>query len=133
VVVSQKLIARYAELKGEVPGCLLLMQVGTFLQVMGDDARAVAAVTGLKLQSGGDADAPVVLGGFPKSGLDAYVGKLVRSGRSVAIALQDETKERRISEVVRLARTAPADAADSADSAATTAGAGTQEIPDGAV
>jgi len=107
VVVSQKLIARYAELKGEVPGCLLLMQVGTFLQVMGDDARAVAAVTGLKLQSGGDADAPVVLGGFPRSGLDAYVGKLVRSGRSVAIALQDESKERRISEVVRLARAAP--------------------------
>ena len=63
MVVSQKLIARYAELKGEVPGCLLLMQVGTFLQVMGDDARAVAAVTGLKLQSGGDEDAPVVLGG----------------------------------------------------------------------
>ena len=115
MVVSQKLIARYAELKGEVPGCLLLMQVGTFLQMMGDDARAVAAVTGLKLQSGGDAEAPVVLGGFPKSGLDAYVGKLVRSGRSVAIALQGETKERRISEVVRLAGTAPVEAREISD------------------
>ena len=59
-------------------------------------------VTGLKLQMAGDVDAPVVLGGFPKSGLDAYVGKLVRAGHSVAIALQDEQKERHIQEVIRV-------------------------------
>ena len=64
---------------------LLLMQVGAFMQVMNEDARAVAAVTGLKLQMAGDVDAPVVLGGFPKSGLDAYVGKLVRAGHSVGL------------------------------------------------
>ncbi|HRY44364.1 MAG TPA: hypothetical protein P5164_10490 [Thermoanaerobaculia bacterium] len=102
MVVSQKLIARYAELKAEAPGCLLLMQVGTFLQVQGDDARTVSGVTGLKLQMGGDVDSPVVLGGFPKSGLDSYVGRLVRAGHSVALAFQDEAKERRISEVVRV-------------------------------
>ena len=32
-----------------------------------------------------------MLGGFPKSGLDAYVGKLVRAGHSVAVAFQDAT------------------------------------------
>jgi len=87
---SQKLADQYRELKSRAADCLLLMQVGAFMQVMDEDARAVATVTGLKLQMAGDVDAPVVSGGFPKSGLDAYVGKLVRAGHSVAIAVQGE-------------------------------------------
>lgn len=102
MIVSKNLRKRYKELKDEAPGCLLLMQVGVFMQVMDEDARAAAAVTGLKLQMAGDVDDPVVAGGFPKSGLDAYVGRLVRAGRSVAIALQGGDKERRIVEVVRV-------------------------------
>jgi DNA mismatch repair ATPase MutS len=100
MIFSQKLVGRYDELKQQVLDCILLMQVGTFMQVMNEDARAVSQVTGLKLRMAGEVDAPVVLGGFPKSGLDAYVGKLVRAGHSVAIALQDEQKERRIEEVI---------------------------------
>ena len=102
MVYSPKLIRRYQELKENVPDCLLLMQVGVFMQVMDEDARAVSQVTGLKLQMAGDVDAPVVLGGFPKSGLDAYVGKLVRAGHSVAIAFQDEQKERHVKETIRV-------------------------------
>ena len=102
MIFSQKLVSRYKELKEAVPDCLLLMQVGVFMQVMDEDARAVSDVTGLKLQMAGDVDDPVVLGGFPKSGLDAYVGRLVRAGHSVAIALQDEQKERHIREIVRV-------------------------------
>ncbi len=79
MVFSPKLVKRYKELKEEVSDCLLLMQVGAFMQVMDKDARAVSKVTGLKLQMAGEVDAPVVLGGFPKSGLDAYVGKLARA------------------------------------------------------
>ncbi len=74
------------------------------MQVMNEDARTVSAVTGLKLQMAGEVDAPVVLGGFPKSGLDAYVGKLARAGHAVAIALQDEQKERHLKEVIRIAK-----------------------------
>ena len=104
MVYSSKLAEQYAALKAEAGAdCVLLMQVGSFMQVQGENARVVSAVTGLKLQMAGDVDAPVVLGGFPKSGLDAYVGRLVRVGKSVAIALQDENKERRLAEVVRLA------------------------------
>jgi len=102
MVFSQKLAKRYKELKEDVPDCLLLMQVGVFMQVMDEDARAVSEVTGLKLQMAGDVDDPVVLGGFPKSGLDAYVGRLVRAGYSVAVALQNEQKERHIKEIVRV-------------------------------
>jgi DNA mismatch repair protein MutS len=102
MVFSQKLADQYRELKSRAADCILLMQVGVFMQVMNEDARTVAAVTGLKLQMAGDVDTPVVLGGFPKSGLDAYVGKLVRAGHSVAIAVQDESKDRRLAEVIRL-------------------------------
>ena len=69
MVFSNKLLTRYRELKNEAPDCLLLMQVGAFLQVMDDDAHAVSKVTGLKLKMAGDVDSPVVVGGFPKSGL----------------------------------------------------------------
>jgi DNA mismatch repair ATPase MutS len=79
MVYSEKLVKSYRALHQESLDCLLLMQVGAFMQVMDEDARAVATVTGLKLQMAGDVDAPVVLGGFPKSGLDAYVGKPKRS------------------------------------------------------
>ena len=74
MVYSEKLVRRYRELRQEALDCLLVMQVGAFMQVMDEDARTVAAVTGLKLQMVGDVDAPVVLGGFPKSGLDAPLG-----------------------------------------------------------
>jgi DNA mismatch repair ATPase MutS len=103
-MISSRLIERYGELKRQAPDCLLLMQVGAFLKVLGDDARAVSAITGLKLQMAGDVDEPVVVGGFPKSGLDAYVGRLVRAGHSVALALQDERNERHLEEVIRVSR-----------------------------
>ncbi len=60
MVYSLKLVNRYKELKKEEPDCLLLMQVGVFMQVMDEDARAVSEVTGLKLQMAGDVDEPVV-------------------------------------------------------------------------
>ena len=101
-MISERLVVRYMELKREAPGCVLLMQVGVFMKVLDDDARSVSEVTGLKLQMSGSVEQPVVVGGFPKSGLDAYVGKLVRAGHSVAVALQDAEKERHLREVVRI-------------------------------
>jgi len=78
MVISDKLIERYRVLKAQAPGCLLLMQVGAFMQAMNEDARSVAAVTGFKLQVGGNVDAPTVLGGFPKSGLKQSIASLAR-------------------------------------------------------
>ena len=104
LVFSEKLAARYQELKEEAEGFVLLMQVGAFMQVMDEDARTVSAVTGLKLKMAGDVDSPVVVGGFPRSGLDAYVGKLTRAGHSVAIAFQGPDKERMLSELIKVER-----------------------------
>jgi DNA mismatch repair protein MutS len=98
MILSRKLLTRYRELKQDVPDGLLLMQVGALMQVMGEDARAVSQVIGLTLQMAGEVDDPVVVGGFPRSGLDAYVGQLVRAGHSVAV--QDANNERRLAEVI---------------------------------
>ncbi|MBF0177723.1 MAG: hypothetical protein HQL63_12895 [Magnetococcales bacterium] len=104
MVFSSKLVERYRILKVEGGSSILLMQVGSFMQVMGDDARVLAEAAGLKLKMAGEVDAPVVVGGFPVSGLDAYVGKLVRNGHSVAIAMQrGEPKERFIVETISIA------------------------------
>ena len=102
MVFSNALVQRYRTLKTDVPACLLVMQVGAFMQVMDSDARLVSSVTGLKLHMAGEVDNPVVIGGFPKNGLDNYVGKLARAGHSVAIALQNESKERHIVETIML-------------------------------
>ncbi|MCK5522267.1 MAG: hypothetical protein KAI83_03945 [Thiomargarita sp.] len=102
MILASKLVTRYRELKQEMPDCVLLMQVGAFMQVMNDDAKTISEITGLKLQMAGDVNAPVIVGGFPKSGLDKYIGKLVRAGHSVAVALQDEDKQRHIEEIIRV-------------------------------
>jgi len=45
MVFSQKLLTRYEELKKEAPDCILLMQVGAFLQVMSEDAEVLSEVS----------------------------------------------------------------------------------------
>jgi hypothetical protein len=59
MILSRKLLARSRELKQDVPNCLLLMQVGAFMQVIDQDARTVSQVTGRKLQMAGQVDDPV--------------------------------------------------------------------------
>ena len=50
MVFSKKLADQYRELKSAAADCLLLMQVGAFMQVMDEDARTAAKITGQKLQ-----------------------------------------------------------------------------------
>ena len=104
MAISKTIREQYRQLKADAPKCVLLMQVGVFMQVLNDDARTVSQVTGLKLRMAGDVDDPVVVGGFPLTGLDTYIGRLVRAGHSVAVALQDEQKQRRITEVIRIVK-----------------------------
>jgi len=78
------------------------MPVGAILQVMDADAKAVSDITGIQLQMAGNVNAPVVVGGFPKSALDKYVGQLARAGHSIAIALPDDNKQRHIGEIIRV-------------------------------
>jgi len=72
------------------------------MQTMNDDAQAVSKITHFKLQMAGEVNAPVIVGGFPLSGMDKSIGKLLRAGHSIAIAMQDENKERHITEIIRV-------------------------------
>lgn len=72
------------------------------MKVMNDDAKTISEITGLQLQMAGTVEEPVVTGGFPVSGLDKYIGRIVRQGYSVAIAMQDDSKERHINEIIKI-------------------------------
>ncbi|MEK7722535.1 MAG: hypothetical protein AAB359_09110 [Elusimicrobiota bacterium] len=76
---------------------------------MFEDAKKISDALGLKLRVEGDADAPLYFCGFPKSGLDKYIGKLVRAGFSVAVCsqvkLEDGEVRREVGEVIRCLKT----------------------------
>ncbi len=61
---------------------------GIFYRIMFEDAEKVSGLLGLTLRVEWDAAAPLRFCGFPKSGLDKYIGKLVRAGFSVAVCHQ---------------------------------------------
>ena len=88
---------------------VLLFQAGIFYRIMFEDAKKVSVVLGLKLRVEGDADAPLCFCGFPKSGLDKYIGKLVRAGFSVAVCHQVKSGNgevrREAGEVIRCLKT----------------------------
>ncbi|PIR18756.1 MAG: hypothetical protein COV48_05815 [Elusimicrobia bacterium CG11_big_fil_rev_8_21_14_0_20_64_6] len=78
----------YRKMKERCPDEILLYQIGTFFKIMHEDARKVAGPLELKLFVAGEAEHPVPVCGFPKSGLDKYVGRLARAGFSVAVCRQ---------------------------------------------
>ena len=104
MLISEKIINQYLELKKELENDhLLFMQVGAFMKVLDEDARKMGDLAGLKLSMVGSVDHPHITGGFPVTGLDKYVGISVRAGCSVAIARQDEKKDRQITEIIKIA------------------------------
>jgi len=107
---------QYSQLKGECDGYILLMQVGNFLLLFGKDAEAISLCSQVKLVPSGSLDNPVAKAGIPIVALDKYVGKLLRSGHKMAIALQkkDENGNMRrvITERLDVIRALPVEAED---------------------
>jgi len=57
MTLSQKLIDQYQALRNEVDGCILLMEVGVFMQVMDADAHQLSELTSQKFEmAAGDFD-----------------------------------------------------------------------------
>lgn len=101
-----KHMREYRRVKEDYPKEILLYQVGIFYKVMFEDAKKITDLTGLKLLVSGEASDPVPVCGFPQSGLDKYVGKLLRGGFAVAVCHQTKDSEgrirREVSEVLTL-------------------------------
>ncbi len=87
-----ELVQQYLALRDEQPGILLLFRVGTFYEVLFEDAELVARELGLKLSSrpsGGSAE-PIAQCGFAAHALDAFLPRLLRRGYRVAVCEEEE-------------------------------------------
>ncbi|HTD78276.1 MAG TPA: hypothetical protein VK898_11615, partial [Chloroflexota bacterium] len=90
-----ELVSQYLALREDHPGVLLLFRVGSFYEVLFDDAELVARELGLKLgdrPSGGSAP-PVPQCGFAQHALDSFLGRLLTKGYRVAVVEEEEEED----------------------------------------
>lgn len=83
------MLKQFQELKGKHPDALLLFRCGDFYETYEDDAESAASILGITLTKNRD---HVRMAGFPYHALDAYLPKLIRAGRRVAICDEIEAK-----------------------------------------
>lgn len=86
------LVSQYLELRDQHAGVLLLFRVGSFYEVLFEDAELVARELGLKLSErpSGGAAAPVPQCGFAAHALDAFLPRLLGRGYRVAVCEESE-------------------------------------------
>ena len=101
-MLALSVIERYKALKQEYPDAILLYRVGIFYRIFFEDAVKASAACGLKLMVEGEFSNPIPVCGFPASGLDKYVGKLVRAGYSVAVSFHQGDDQPTVEEVIRV-------------------------------
>ena len=90
-IAETPLMKQYLELKGKHPDALLLFRVGDFYETFSDDAIIASEILGITLtRRANGAAMHIELAGFPHHALDAYLPKLVRAGKRVAICDQLE-------------------------------------------
>ena len=89
--VDSPLIAQYNALKSEFPEALLLSRVGDFYEAYGDDAEDLARSLHIILTSKEAGKGKrVAMAGVPYHSVDAYLARLIRQRRVIAIAEQME-------------------------------------------
>jgi DNA mismatch repair protein MutS len=84
------MMRQYLALKREAPeGSLLFFRLGDFYKMFGEDAVESAPILGATLTKRGNQP----MCGVPYYALDTYLAKLIRAGRTVALAdLAEDTK-----------------------------------------
>ena len=90
------MMAQYRRIKGELPkDALLLFRLGDFYEMFFEDAQAGAALLNVALTRRG----VVPMCGIPFHAANAYIGRLLRAGRKVAIC--DQVEEARPGQLVK--------------------------------
>ena len=85
-IAETPLMKQYIEMKGKHPDAILLFRVGDFYETFSSDAIVTSEILGITLTRRANGAAQFVeLAGFPHHALDAYLPKLVRAGKRVAI------------------------------------------------
>ena len=83
------MMQQYLAIKAEYPDTLVLYRMGDFYELFYGDAELAAKLLDITLtQRGKSAGEPIPMAGVPFHSIDQYLAKLVKLGRSVAIAEQ---------------------------------------------
>src|SRR3954470_10866437 len=90
------MMAQYRRIKGELPkDALLLFRLGDFYEMFFEDAQSGAGLLNVALTKRG----VVPMCGVPFHAANAYIGRLLRAGRKVAIC--DQVEEARPGQLVK--------------------------------
>lgn len=90
-VTDTPMMKQYRSLKQQAGEALLFFRMGDFYELFGADAEEAAPLLDLVLTSRDkDAPNPTPMCGLPFHALEGYVRKVLKAGRSVAIAEQVE-------------------------------------------
>lgn len=85
---------QFYEMKAKHPDAVLLFRCGDFYETYDDDALVAAGILGITLTKrssvAGSSGNTTAMAGFPYHALDAYLPKLIRAGKRVAICDQLE-------------------------------------------
>ncbi len=83
------MMQQYLRIKADYPDTLVLYRMGDFYEVFYGDAELAARLLDITLtQRGKSGGEPIPMAGVPFHSVDQYLAKLVKLGRSVAIAEQ---------------------------------------------
>jgi DNA mismatch repair protein MutS len=88
------LMRQYWELKSKVPDSLLFFRMGDFYELFGDDAVTAANLLEITLTSRDkNRPNPMPMAGVPHHSVQAYIQKLLKAGKKIAIGEQMEDPE----------------------------------------
>ncbi|RZK98930.1 MAG: DNA mismatch repair protein MutS, partial [Rubrivivax sp.] len=93
---TSPVMQQYAKVKSEYPDALVMMRMGDFYEMLGDDAvRAseILQITLTRRRTAKEGDEGVPMCGVPYHAAEGYIGKLIAHGERVALAEQVETPE----------------------------------------
>ena len=83
------MMQQYLGIKADYPDTIVLYRMGDFYEVFYGDAELASRLLGITLtQRGKSGGEPIPMAGVPYHSIDQYLAKLVKLGRSVAIAEQ---------------------------------------------
>lgn len=83
------MMQQYLRLKAAYPNMLMFYRMGDFYELFYEDARRVSKLLDITLTSRGKSGGqPIPMAGIPHHAAEAYLGRLIRAGESVAICEQ---------------------------------------------
>jgi DNA mismatch repair protein MutS len=87
------MMAQYQAIKDQNPDCLLFFRLGDFYELFGEDAKEASRLLGITLTartSGAGRSVSVPMAGVPYHAASAYIQRLLKAGRKVAVCEQME-------------------------------------------